>query len=175
MVHHQQSIIVQPCVDKPVSRECCRGSFEEPQIFLTSFQGPHRKIPGAPLLNVISPPSPCFPPSVYILQTANSMLWVIFNLSRNPGAQRRLLEEIRTVVPPDQDPCGEHIKSMPFLKACLKESMRYSRTGGRRGCPGLSPQLPYQMQHVLADNPQEMPGLPGSRRQLSIRFTGNCL
>lgn len=130
LVHHQQSIIVQPCVDKPVSRECCRGSFEEPQIFLTSFQGPHRNIPGAPLLNVISPPSPCFPPSVYILQTANSMLWVIFNLSRNPGAQRRLLEEIRTVVPPDQDPCGEHIKSMPFLKACLKESMRYSRTGG---------------------------------------------
>lgn len=39
----------------------------------------------------------------------------------------------------------------------------------------LSPQLPYQMQHVLADNPQEMPGLPGSCRQLSIRFTGNCL
>lgn len=130
LVHHQQSIIVQPCVDKPASRECSRGSFEEPQIFLTSFQGPHRNIPGAPLLNVISPPSPCFPPSVYISQTANSMLWAIFNLSRNPGAQKRLLEEIRTVVPPDQDPCGEHIKSMPFLKACLKESMRYSRTAG---------------------------------------------
>ncbi|XP_038552125.1 1,25-dihydroxyvitamin D(3) 24-hydroxylase, mitochondrial [Micropterus salmoides] len=58
--------------------------------------------------------------------TANSMLWAIFNLSRNPGAQRKLLEEIREVVPPDQDPCGEHIKSMPYLKACLKESMRLS-------------------------------------------------
>uniref|UniRef100_A0A7N6AQN2 Cytochrome P450, family 24, subfamily A, polypeptide 1 n=1 Tax=Anabas testudineus TaxID=64144 RepID=A0A7N6AQN2_ANATE len=58
--------------------------------------------------------------------TANSMLWAIFNLSRNPGAQRKLLEEIRKVVPPDQDPCGEHIKSMPYLKACLKESMRLS-------------------------------------------------
>lgn len=55
------------------------------------------------------------------------MLWAIFNLSRNPGAQRKLLEEIREVVSPDQDPCGEHIKSMPYLKACLKESMRYSR------------------------------------------------
>ncbi|KAG7226709.1 hypothetical protein INR49_014057 [Caranx melampygus] len=54
------------------------------------------------------------------------MLWAIFNLSRNPGAQRKLLEEIREVVPPDQDPCGEHIKSMPYLKACLKESMRLS-------------------------------------------------
>uniref|UniRef100_A0A8C9YQZ7 Cytochrome P450, family 24, subfamily A, polypeptide 1 n=1 Tax=Sander lucioperca TaxID=283035 RepID=A0A8C9YQZ7_SANLU len=58
--------------------------------------------------------------------TANSMLWAIFNLSRNPGAQRKLLEEIREVVAPNQDPCGEHIKSMPYLKACLKESMRLS-------------------------------------------------
>ncbi|KAM4740845.1 1,25-dihydroxyvitamin D(3) 24-hydroxylase, mitochondrial isoform 2-T2 [Anableps anableps] len=58
--------------------------------------------------------------------TANSMLWVIFNLSRNPAAQKRLLQEIREVVPPNQDPCGEHIKSMPYLKACLKESMRLS-------------------------------------------------
>lgn len=58
--------------------------------------------------------------------TANSMLWAIFNLSRNPGAQRKLLDEIRAVVPPDQDPRGEHLKSMPYLKACLKESMRLS-------------------------------------------------
>ncbi|XP_056294563.1 1,25-dihydroxyvitamin D(3) 24-hydroxylase, mitochondrial [Pseudoliparis swirei] len=58
--------------------------------------------------------------------TANGMLWVLFNLSRNPGAQRKLLAEIKEVVAPDQDPCGEHIKSMPYLKACLKESMRLS-------------------------------------------------
>lgn len=88
-----------------------------------------------------------FPPSVYILQTANSMLWAIFNLSRNPGAQRRLLEEIRTVVPLNQDPCGEHIKSMPYLKACLKESMRYSRTGTAAGRAPILPELPYQMHH----------------------------
>ena len=56
------------------------------------------------------------------------MLWAIFNLSRNPGAQRKLLQEIREVVPADQDPCGEHLKSMPYLKACLKESMRYSKS-----------------------------------------------
>ncbi|KAK9528652.1 hypothetical protein VZT92_012803 [Zoarces viviparus] len=58
--------------------------------------------------------------------TANCMLWAIFNLSRNPVAQSKLLEEIREVVAPGQDPCGEHIKSMPYLKACLKESMRLS-------------------------------------------------
>ncbi|XP_060925814.1 1,25-dihydroxyvitamin D(3) 24-hydroxylase, mitochondrial [Limanda limanda] len=58
--------------------------------------------------------------------TANGMLWAIFNLSRNPGAQRRLREEIKEAVPADQNPSGEHIKSMPYLKACLKESMRLS-------------------------------------------------
>ncbi|XP_057702899.1 1,25-dihydroxyvitamin D(3) 24-hydroxylase, mitochondrial isoform X2 [Corythoichthys intestinalis] len=58
--------------------------------------------------------------------TANSMLWAIFNLSRNPGAQRKLLSEITRVVPPEQQPCGEHLKSMPYLKSCLKESMRLS-------------------------------------------------
>uniref|UniRef100_A0AAX7U2Y9 Cytochrome P450, family 24, subfamily A, polypeptide 1 n=1 Tax=Astatotilapia calliptera TaxID=8154 RepID=A0AAX7U2Y9_ASTCA len=58
--------------------------------------------------------------------TANSMLWFIFNLSRNPSAQKKLLQEIREIVPPDQDPSGEHIKNMPYLKACLKESMRLS-------------------------------------------------
>lgn len=58
--------------------------------------------------------------------TANSMLWAIFNLSRNPDAQKRLLREIIKVIPANESPCAEHIKSMPYLKACLKESMRLS-------------------------------------------------
>lgn len=62
------------------------------------------------------------------------MLWAIFNLSRNPSAQRKLLEEINTVVAPNEEPCGEHIKSMPYLKACLKESMRYSDPPGMWWC-----------------------------------------
>lgn len=110
----------QPAVNEDPLRNIKRSS--------PPFRTPLRNMPVAASLSVISPLSPTLPPSVYISQTANSMLWAIFNLSRNPGAQRRLLEEIRTVVPLDQDPCGEHIKSMPYLKACLKESMRYSRT-----------------------------------------------
>uniref|UniRef100_A0A673J5D4 1,25-dihydroxyvitamin D(3) 24-hydroxylase, mitochondrial-like n=1 Tax=Sinocyclocheilus rhinocerous TaxID=307959 RepID=A0A673J5D4_9TELE len=58
--------------------------------------------------------------------TANSMLWVIFNLSRNPCSQAKLLKEIQDVVPAGETPCAEHIKNMPYLKACLKESMRVS-------------------------------------------------
>ncbi|KAG9353362.1 hypothetical protein JZ751_017939 [Albula glossodonta] len=56
--------------------------------------------------------------------TANSMLWAIFNLSRNPRAQSRLLQEIQAVIPIGQSPSAEHIKGMPYLKACIKESMR---------------------------------------------------
>ncbi|TRY87508.1 hypothetical protein DNTS_035325 [Danionella cerebrum] len=58
--------------------------------------------------------------------TANSMLWVIFNLSRNPSAQSKLLREIQSVVPTGQSPRAEHIRNMPYLRACLKESMRVS-------------------------------------------------
>ncbi|XP_038659047.1 1,25-dihydroxyvitamin D(3) 24-hydroxylase, mitochondrial isoform X1 [Scyliorhinus canicula] len=56
--------------------------------------------------------------------TANSLLWAIFNLSRNPKAQDKLNEEIRHVLSKDQAPTADDIKKMPYLKACLKESMR---------------------------------------------------
>lgn len=123
--------------------------------------------------------SPQHPPRpVYVSQTANSMLWAIFNLSRNPGAQRRLLEEIRAVVPPDQDPCGEHIKSMPYLKACLKESMRYGRDGGgvwgegRCGTlPVLSAELPY---HAHAASSRRCARAPGTTRGLIFSLMIPC-
>ncbi|MBN3304953.1 CP24A protein, partial [Amia calva] len=58
--------------------------------------------------------------------TANSLLWAIFNLSRNPCAQGKLYKEIQDVVPVSHVPTAEHIKKLPYLKACLKESMRLS-------------------------------------------------
>nr|XP_046165682.1 1,25-dihydroxyvitamin D(3) 24-hydroxylase, mitochondrial-like [Oncorhynchus gorbuscha] len=58
--------------------------------------------------------------------TANSMLWAIFNLSRNPCVQKKLLQEIREVLPASQTPSAKHLQRMPYIKACLKESMRLS-------------------------------------------------
>ncbi|MBN3319550.1 CP24A protein, partial [Atractosteus spatula] len=58
--------------------------------------------------------------------TANGLLWAVFNLSRNPCAQGKLLREIKDVVPVNQVPTTELLKRMPYLKACLKESMRLS-------------------------------------------------
>ncbi|XP_063315772.1 1,25-dihydroxyvitamin D(3) 24-hydroxylase, mitochondrial [Pelobates fuscus] len=56
--------------------------------------------------------------------TANSLSWAIFNISRNPDIQKKLYEEIERVLPPGQVPSAEDIRNMPYLKACLKESMR---------------------------------------------------
>ncbi|KPP61002.1 1,25-dihydroxyvitamin D(3) 24-hydroxylase, mitochondrial-like, partial [Scleropages formosus] len=63
--------------------------------------------------------------------TANSLLWALFNLSRNPRCQSELLREVRAVVPGDEAPNAQHLKSMSYLKACLKESMR------------LTPSIPF--------------------------------
>ncbi|EHB15089.1 1,25-dihydroxyvitamin D(3) 24-hydroxylase, mitochondrial [Heterocephalus glaber] len=56
--------------------------------------------------------------------TANSLMWILYNLSRNPQVQQKLLNEIQSVLPENQMPRAEDLKKMPYLKACLKESMR---------------------------------------------------
>ncbi|NXX66379.1 CP24A protein, partial [Spizella passerina] len=56
--------------------------------------------------------------------TANSLLWALYNLSRNPHVQQKLFQEIQRVLGAQQSPSAESLRSMPYLKACLKESMR---------------------------------------------------
>lgn len=56
--------------------------------------------------------------------TANSLLWALYNISCNPHVQAKLLDEIQNVISAGEDPNAEHLKKMPYLKACLKESMR---------------------------------------------------
>lgn len=58
-------------------------------------------------------------------QTANSLMWILYNLSRNPQVQQKLLKEIQSVLPENRTPRAEDLRNMPYLKACLKESMRY--------------------------------------------------
>lgn len=59
-----------------------------------------------------------------LFQTANSLLWALYNISRNPHVQQKLLQEIQSVLAANESPTAESIKNMPYLKACLKESMR---------------------------------------------------
>ncbi|ELW71215.1 1,25-dihydroxyvitamin D(3) 24-hydroxylase, mitochondrial [Tupaia chinensis] len=56
--------------------------------------------------------------------TANSLMWILYNLSRNPQVQQKLRQEILSVLPENRPPRAEDLRNMPYLKACLKESMR---------------------------------------------------
>ncbi|XP_036989578.2 1,25-dihydroxyvitamin D(3) 24-hydroxylase, mitochondrial isoform X2 [Artibeus jamaicensis] len=56
--------------------------------------------------------------------TANSLMWILYNLSRNRHVQQKLLKEIHSVLPVRQMPQAADVRKMPYLKACLKESMR---------------------------------------------------
>ncbi|NXO45980.1 CP24A protein, partial [Locustella ochotensis] len=58
--------------------------------------------------------------------TANSLLWALYNLSRNPHVQQKLFQEIQRVLGAQKSPSAESLRDMPYLKACLKESMRAS-------------------------------------------------
>ncbi|NXP41991.1 CP24A protein, partial [Leiothrix lutea] len=55
--------------------------------------------------------------------TANSLLWALYNLSRNPHVQQKLFQEIQRVLGAQKSPSAESLSDMPYLKACLKESM----------------------------------------------------
>ncbi|XP_056377375.1 1,25-dihydroxyvitamin D(3) 24-hydroxylase, mitochondrial-like isoform X2 [Hyla sarda] len=60
--------------------------------------------------------------------TANSLLWLIFNISRHDDVQGKLLEEIQMVLSPGESPSTDHLQKMPYLKSCIKESMRVTPT-----------------------------------------------
>merc|ERR1712048_267892 len=55
--------------------------------------------------------------------TASVANWLLINLAKNPRAQDKLREEILAVCP-SGDVTEEHLKQMPYLKACIRESHR---------------------------------------------------
>ncbi|XP_068975698.1 probable cytochrome P450 12a5, mitochondrial [Bombus flavifrons] len=64
--------------------------------------------------------------------TANSEAFILYNLAKNPRTQRRLYDEITSVLPNNDAPFTERtLKNMPYLKACLQETLR------------LHPAIPY--------------------------------
>jgi cytochrome P450 len=51
----------------------------------------------------------------------------LYHLSKNPEKQQKLYEETKKMLPNSRDESltAEKLESMKYLKACIKESMRY--------------------------------------------------
>ncbi|XP_043519028.1 probable cytochrome P450 12a5, mitochondrial [Frieseomelitta varia] len=64
--------------------------------------------------------------------TANSEAFVLYHLAKNPRTQRKLYDEITSLLPNNDSPVTEKaLRNMPYLKACLQETLR------------LHPAIPY--------------------------------
>jgi hypothetical protein len=61
-----------------------------------------------------------------LLQTSFSVANALYNLAKNPDKQQKLFEEIQRYVPDkDQPVTSDILNELKYLKACIKESMRY--------------------------------------------------
>ncbi|XP_068758984.1 cytochrome P450 10-like isoform X3 [Montipora capricornis] len=60
--------------------------------------------------------------------TANLLLWLLYNLGTFPRIQEKLIQEIDKVVGYKSYITAEHIAKMPYLKFCVKESLRFTPT-----------------------------------------------
>ncbi|KAI4518164.1 cytochrome P450 [Schizophyllum commune Loenen D] len=59
--------------------------------------------------------------------TATTLAWALLELARNPGAQKRLRDEIRTIRRERDEPelSAETFDAMPYLDAVVKETLRF--------------------------------------------------
>jgi len=61
-----------------------------------------------------------------LFQTASSVANALYYLAKNPEKQQKLFEEIQQCVPDkDQPVTSDILNELRYLKACIKESMRY--------------------------------------------------
>ena len=62
------------------------------------------------------------------MQTSFATVWWLYNLARFPHVQQKLYQEIESVIGIDDDVTTKHLTKLHYLKASLKESMRYCKT-----------------------------------------------
>jgi cytochrome P450 len=61
-----------------------------------------------------------------VFQTAHSSAAALYNLAKNPDEQQKPFEELQRHLPDKDQPVKPDIlNELRYLKACIKESMRY--------------------------------------------------
>ena len=53
------------------------------------------------------------------------MGWTLYFLARNPEVQEKLRSEVQSVVGTEEVVTPIHINKMPYLRNCIKETLRY--------------------------------------------------
>lgn len=53
------------------------------------------------------------------------MIWTLYSLAKNPDVQENLYHEVSTVLGPKEIATPETLRKMHYLKACVKESLRF--------------------------------------------------
>ncbi|KAK3726931.1 hypothetical protein QZH41_004224 [Actinostola sp. cb2023] len=56
--------------------------------------------------------------------TSNTMQWFLYMMAKNQDKQEKLFQEVTMVLEPDELPSAKTLAKMPYLKACLKETLR---------------------------------------------------
>ena len=57
-------------------------------------------------------------------KTSTSLLFLLYDLARNPGVQEKVYGEVTSLVGPYGDFTPNIFAKLDYLKACVKESMR---------------------------------------------------
>ncbi|XP_068675903.1 cytochrome P450 10-like [Montipora capricornis] len=56
--------------------------------------------------------------------TSFTTLWTLYLISRNPDVQKQLHDEVSSVLKPGERATPAALQKMPFLRACIKETLR---------------------------------------------------
>ncbi|XP_071079850.1 1,25-dihydroxyvitamin D(3) 24-hydroxylase, mitochondrial-like [Haliotis cracherodii] len=65
--------------------------------------------------------------------TSNTMQFLLYEVAKNPDVQKKLREELELSVPPGEIATPKHLRSMPYLKAVIKETLRLYPVGSYVG------------------------------------------
>lgn len=58
-------------------------------------------------------------------QTSHTTQWALHLLAKNPQCQDKIVKEIHDVVGENEDITEENIQRLPYIKAVVKEALRY--------------------------------------------------